>query len=153
MSTRRKIAYAFLVLVAIIALIITVIAYELGSPAREVAKNTFMHSIRKQTNQWDTRVDLIPKPLSYGMNFSDVEARLLSSDFVLRADRKYMRRQPSSQEPFSASEASYKKENEIVFSIDHGDYVCSKEYVVFLLFNKSNQLTSAQGMIGERGCL
>ncbi len=153
MTLRKKIAYSFLVVLLIIAVGIAYIWYEFGRPAREIAKNPFMHSISKQTRQWDTRVDLIPEPLTLAMNYEDVESRLLAADFVLRTKRQYPRRQRYGEEALSPAEASLKKPDEIVFSIYHSNYVCRIEYVVFLQFNELNQLTSAQGMQGERGCL
>ena len=123
------------ILIAVIIVIVAIGLFALTAPEREVAKNPFMNAISQQTNEWDVRVDLTPTPLEIGTSLEEVES-LLQASFFHQSDRKYLK--PYVLEPGPPKPtASFKESGEIVFSLDHGNFVCNKEYVVFLKFDGS----------------
>ena len=135
----------------LIAIVLTVLIglYVLTEPAREVAKNPFMKSMSQQTNQWDFRVDLTPKPLKIGMPYAVVQSQLESAEFSIK-DKK---NNPRLRTPKGSNDENLGSTDEMVYSLRHWNYACDKEYVVFLKFDKSKHLTSAHGMMRVLGCL
>lgn len=115
--------------------------YSFGAPKRAVKRNPIMSAISNQTHEWDTRVNLVPQIFNHGMGSVDTTSTLLASGFKENMNFKFYHLDDSL------------KIGETVWSRQHSTLVCNIEYAVIIKFDKTKTLISANGVIGERGCL
>ena len=124
----------------------------LTGPERELAKNPIMNSISKQTGKWDYRVDLVPNPLLADSGLADVEKQLMAAGFTkyegIVSPTSWIGKE--STDPYKDN---LKRDGEIVFVRAHGTFVCDVDYIVFLKFNQSKTLISAEGVTRGVACL
>ncbi|MEP3655178.1 MAG: hypothetical protein ABJO36_09805 [Litorimonas sp.] len=111
-----------------------------------------MKAISHQTTTWDHRVALVPSPILEGSSKEAVEQKLLSAGFSsFEGDVRPTGWIPKDDtDPYKND---LKNEGEIVFVRNHGTFVCDLDYIVFLKFDQSNSLISAEGVSRGLACL
>lgn len=124
----------------------------LTGPERELAKNPIMKSISQQTTKLDRRVSLMPNPLTVGSSSTEVEQQLASAGFTqfegVVSPTGWITKEDS--DPYKKN---LKHDDEVVFLRNHGNLVCDVDYIVFLKFDQSNSLVSAEGATRGVACL
>ena len=99
-----------------------------------------MSVIQSKGGVWDTRRDLIPDVFNKGDSVSSVSEVLRASKFS-----------PGYYQSFFSKEVV--DSDTRVWTRRYGTFVCNMEWAVFLKFNADKKLISADGTVGERGCL
>ena len=123
----------------------------LTGPEREVDRNPIMKIVSQQTTKWDTRVSLAPNLWMKGASRETVEQALFSAGFSELDGAVHPTWIPrDDSDPYKND---LKNEGEIVFARNHGNFACDLDYIVFLKFDSSNSLISAEGLIRALGCL
>ena len=139
-------------LVSVSVLLIGMGWFWLTGPERELAKNPIMSFISQQTRSWDHRVPLMPKLFLADSNVVDVEKQLMAAGFT-KFEGDVSPTGWMSKEESSQYKENLKRDDEIVFVRNHGTFVCDLDYIVFLKFDSSNSLISAEGVTRGLACL
>ncbi len=143
-SKRKRYLRVFLIVLLIVigicAVTLAAGIYALGEPYRVIKRDPVMSVIHSKGGAWDTRRDLIPDVFNEGDSVSSVSEVLSASKFSPGYYKSYFSKEVVDSDT-------------MVWTRRYGTFVCNMEWAVFLKFNADKKLISADGTVGERGCL
>src|SRR5688572_26218682 len=126
----KKVLKRFFVALLITVLIVFIIVF-VGGSRPDVLIFPVNRYIETHVRRWGTMVDLVPNIFSVGDTFENVDNKLIRAGY--------------SKEPA--------KENKYIYTREANDLICNKGLYVFVEFDDSFKLKSAEGAVREHGCL